>query len=806
MKRFAFTMFWSTILLVSTSSAETSPIRVLLLDGQSAGPYHNWQLTTPVLKKELEDSGRFRVTVATSPQSGGDFSNFRPGFSEYQVIVFNYDAPDWPADLRLQFEHYIENGGGLVIVHAADNAFPNWPAFNQMIGVGGWRDRNERSGPLWYFKDGKLVSDTSPGSAGSHGNRLPFQVKIREPEHPIVKGLPPVWMHAADELYATLRGPGKDMTVLATAHSDPNNKGTGRDEPILMVLKYGKGRIFHTTMGHDVAALSDVGFMTTFQRGTEWAATGKVTQKVPAGFPTADTVSFRVDIAEMDPAFAKGQVTVSGRSASKGLPAPPPESLGVFEGQSDIGSVIPPGTLVYDAAARTYTIFAAGANLWSTVDAFHFVWKKVSGDISLTADIDFPIKTGNPNPHRKALLMFRQNLEADGVYVDAAQHGSGLTALQYRRAQGATTQDIELDISSPKRLRIEKRGDTITMFLSMDSEPLHQVGSSIKLDLHEPFYVGLGVCSHDVKIEEKAVFSNVELKPLPPAKPDDLALYSALQTIGTEDNSRRAMVYTTRGRFEAPNWTKDGNTLLFNQDGKMMKIPVVGGTPNAVNIGAATRCNGSHGLSPDGKWLAISCSMPEKPESRIYIVPANGGTPRLITEHPNSYWHSWSPDGKTIVFTRPDHGSLNIYAIPVEGGEERALTSGNGISDDPDYSPDGNYIYFNSDRSGSMQIWRMRPDGSGPEQVTSDDLVNWTPHISPDGKSMVFLSYAKGVSGHPANKDVALRIMSMDDKKVRVLVNIVGGSGTINVPSWAPDSHHLAFVSYQLLPDEASRE
>lgn len=280
-----------------------TPIRVLLLDGQSGGLYHNWRMTTPVLKAELEETGLFQVTVATSPESGGDFSIFKPKFSDYQVVVSNYDAPDWPENLRLQVEKFISDGGGLVVVHAADNAFPNWPAYNLMTGVGGWRNRNEQTGPMWYFKNGKLVSDPSPGAAGSHGARLPFQVVTQQPEHPIMKGLPPVWMHMADELYATLRGPGKNMTVLATAHSDPKNKGTDRDELILMVVSYGKGRIFHTTMGHDVAALSCVGFITTFQRGAEWAATGEVTQKVPANFPTANAVSFRADIAAMDPAF-----------------------------------------------------------------------------------------------------------------------------------------------------------------------------------------------------------------------------------------------------------------------------------------------------------------------------------------------------------------------------------------------------------------------------------------------------------------------------------------------------------------------
>jgi uncharacterized protein len=282
--------------------AAAAPMRVMILDGQSAGTYHDWQHTTPVLKKELEDAGLFQVDVVTAPPFGGDFKKFKPDLSQYQAVVLNYDGPDWPAELKASFESYIKEGGGLVIVHAADNAFPDWRGFNQMIGIGGWRERNEKAGPLWYMKDGRLVSDNTPGSAGSHGARLPFLVTAQQPEHPILKGLPKAWMHAGDELYATLRGPGENMTVLATAHSDPANKGTGRDEPMLMVLSYGKGRIFHTTMGHDVPALSCVGFIATFQRGTEWAATGKVTQKVPAAFPTADTVSYRVDIAAMNPA------------------------------------------------------------------------------------------------------------------------------------------------------------------------------------------------------------------------------------------------------------------------------------------------------------------------------------------------------------------------------------------------------------------------------------------------------------------------------------------------------------------------
>ena len=286
--------------------ASHSLIHILLVDGESGGPYHDWKLTSAVMREELDETGLFNVTVMTAPRSDQDFAGFDPDFSHYQAIVWNIDAPDWPQNLRNKLDEYVKAGGGLVVVHAADNAFPHWSAWNQMIGVGGWRGRDESAGPHVYFDHGKLVRDTSPGKAGNHGRRIPFQVTTRDAQHPIMRGLPHVWIHAPDELYNSLRGPGQNMSVLATAFSDPKNHGTGKDEPMVMVIHYGKGRIFHTPMGHDVAALSDVGFITIFQRGTEWAATGRVTQRVPASFPTADSTSMRVDIEQMDPAFLDG--------------------------------------------------------------------------------------------------------------------------------------------------------------------------------------------------------------------------------------------------------------------------------------------------------------------------------------------------------------------------------------------------------------------------------------------------------------------------------------------------------------------
>jgi Tol biopolymer transport system component len=246
----------------------------------------------------------------------------------------------------------------------------------------------------------------------------------------------------------------------------------------------------------------------------------------------------------------------------------------------------------------------------------------------------------------------------------------------------------------------------------------------------------------------------------------------------------------------------DGKNLLFNRNGRMEKIGVTGGTPQIIHTGFAVRCNNDHGISPDGKELVISDQSQEEHRSLIYIVPVGGGAPRQITQKSPSYWHGWSPDGKTLAFVGERNGDFDIYTIPTAGGEETRLTTAKGLDDGPEYSPDGKYIYFNTERTGRMQIWRMRADGSEQEQVTFDEYNNWFPHISPDGQQMVFLTYEASVTGHPEDKDVMLRLMSLKDKRITVLAKLFGGQGTINVPSWSPDGQQFAFVSYQLLPKE----
>ena len=479
-----------------------------------------------------------------------------------------------------------------------------------------------------------------------------------------------------------------------------------------------------------------------------------------------------------------------------------PRPVGMFDGHADVGTVLHTGSVDYDAAKRTYTISGSGENMWLTADAFQFIWKKVSGDVTLTADISFLTKTGNE--HKKAVLMLRQSLEADSVYADVALHASGLTSLQFRDEKGAVTREIQSNLSAPKRLRIAKRGDYVYMSLTDEGEP-KVAGGWLRIPLQGTFYVGLGVCSHDKDVVEKAVFSEVELTQPAAADAGKPVLYSTLETIAIDSADRR-VAYLAPGRFEAPNWMRDGSAFLFNRDGHIERLAIGSDKPVTIDTGFANRCNNDHGISPDATQLAISDNSQGDHESQVYIVPIAGGVPRRITQKSPSYWHGWSPDGKTLAFVGQRDGEFDIYAISAAGGDETRLTTAKGLDDGPEYSPDGKFIYFNSERTGHMQIWRMKPDGSEQEQVFSDDFNNWFPHISPDGYWMVFLTYSADVTGHPENKDVRLRLMSLDpqatDRKITVLATLFGGQGTINVPSWSPDSKQVAFVSYLLVPEE----
>jgi hypothetical protein len=491
---------------------------------------------------------------------------------------------------------------------------------------------------------------------------------------------------------------------------------------------------------------------------------------------------------------------LAGLLASAVLPPGPALAaegpLGLFEANGDVGEVGKRGRVVYDARAGTYTVTGGGENMWFAKDAFHFVWKKAQGDVAIGADVRFVDAGGNA--HRKAALLIRQGLEPDAAYVDAVVHGDGLTSIQYREEKGGPTREIQSKVKGPRRLVLEKQGDYVFLSVAPEGEPLRSAGGSFRIRLAAPFLVGLGVCAHDDAVAETAVFSNVEITAGTPPKGGEPVLESTLETISIESLDRR-VVRTAAEHFEAPNWSRDGKELVYNAGGLLYAIPVAGGTPRKIDTGFATRCNNDHGLSPDGTQLAISDQSQGEGKSLIYVLPAAGGTPRLVTPKGPSYWHGWSPDGRTLAYCAERGGEYDVYTIPVEGGEETRLTTAKGLDDGPDYSPDGQWIYFNSDRTGTMQIWRMRTDGREQQQLTSDGWGDWFPHPSPDGKWVAFVSYHRDVQGHPANKDVMLRMMPAGGGEIRVLAKLFGGQGTINVPSWSPDSRQLAFVSYRLV-------
>jgi TolB protein len=281
-------------------------------------------------------------------------------------------------------------------------------------------------------------------------------------------------------------------------------------------------------------------------------------------------------------------------------------------------------------------------------------------------------------------------------------------------------------------------------------------------------------------------------------KAKDPVLISSLETF-TIETGKRKVIFSNQQHFEAPNWSHDGKFIIYNSDGKIYRMNTAGSKPELINTSFAQKCNNDHGISPDNTQLVVSNNTEPAGKSIIYILPLSGGEPKQITPLSPSYWHGWSPDGKTLAYCAERNGEFDIYTIPVSGGEEKRLTSATGLDDGPDYTADGKYIYFNSVRTGKMKIWRMLADGTGQEQVTTDEYNDWFPHPSPDGKWLVFVSYEANVEGHPANKDVTLRLMPLAGGKPKVIAKLFGGQGTINVPSWSPDSKQFAFVSYKLI-------
>jgi TolB protein len=465
-----------------------------------------------------------------------------------------------------------------------------------------------------------------------------------------------------------------------------------------------------------------------------------------------------------------------------------------FDSNSDIGRVAHPGSVKFLQDRCEYAVTGAGFNIWETEDAFQYLWKRASGDWSLKAKIRWVGK--GKNEHRKAGWMIRQDLTADSPYADAVVHGNGLASLQFRKTKGGGTEEIKSPILAPAFLWLERHGEVYTFSVSADGKSYHPAGS-ISIPLTDPVYVGLAVCSHEDTLSETAIFSDIEMKSLGTPAMQDRLVESTLETLSIE-TGQREIIYRTETHIEAPNWSRDGKTLLFNSGGCIYTIPVSGGNPRQLNTGFAVHCNNDHGFSPDGKELAISHDQEGK--SLIYILPSTGGTPRLVTELGHSYWHGWSPDGKTLAYCAARNNNYDVYSISVKGGQETRLTDAEGLDDGPDYSPDGRTIYFNSVRTGAMRIWRMNSDGTNQTQITKDDKYgDWFPHPSPDGKWIVFLSYDSSVEGHPANKDVALRIMPVSGGEPRILTQLFGGQGTINVPSWSPDSKRIAFVSYRLI-------
>lgn len=472
--------------------------------------------------------------------------------------------------------------------------------------------------------------------------------------------------------------------------------------------------------------------------------------------------------------------------------------LGAFTAHADVGAVRRPGTVAYAPASGTYTVSGSGTNMWATSDEFHMVYREMTGDFILTAEVAF-LGEG-VDPHRKIGWIIRDGLDPEAAYVDAVVHGDGLTSLQYRASAGDSTHQVVADSTLPAVLRLERIGGVYSMSVATRGEPFSTVVLEEDVALGDEVLVGLFVCAHNPDVVETATFTNVRVTvpAAPDFRPYQDYIGARVETMDVETGQRRVVLMSSEA-VQAPNWTADGEALVVNANGRLYRLGVETGEMAEIPTGFATSNNNDHVLSPDGAEIGISHHAADHDgASIVYRVPIGGGTPTPVTERGPSYLHGWSPDGATMIYTaeRGD-GNYDVWSIPAAGGAETRLTEADGLDDGAEFSPDGEWIYFNSSRTGRMQLWRMRPDGSDPERLTQGEMNDWFPHVSPDGRWVAFLTYQDEIEAadHPWYKRVYLRVMPAEGGEPRVVAYLYGGQGTINVPSWSPDSRRLAFVS-----------
>jgi TolB protein len=472
--------------------------------------------------------------------------------------------------------------------------------------------------------------------------------------------------------------------------------------------------------------------------------------------------------------------------------------VGIFEAHIDVGSGVKPGSATFISQTGQYIVSGAGYNIWNDHDEFQFVWKKMKGNFIISARAEF--LGGWVDYHKKVGLMIRKSLEGNSAHVNTVEHGDGLTSLQYRRTAGAQTEEIKSKITKANMIELERTGNVYIMRVAVFGEP-YTTDTISNIDLGDEVYVGLFVGSHNAEVTETGVFSNVRLTVPFKGISDqttEMTLGSNLEILEVA-SGKRDIIYTVPYSIQAPNWMVDGSGLIYNDyKGIVYHFPLDSKIPAAVNTGTVISNNNDHVISFDGRMLGLSSYVKSLGGSIIYTVPIGGGTPKQITPKGPSYLHGWSTDGNFLVFCGERNGEFDVYKIPATGGQEIRLTETKGLDDGPEYTPDGKYIYFNSVRSGSMQIWRMKPDGTNPEPVTNDGFNNWFAHISPDGKRIVFISFLKeevqaGI--HPPYKHVYIRMMPFGGGPVKVIAYFYGGQGSINTPSWSPDSKRVAFIS-----------